>query len=104
MYGEARMMTQVKIVRTRDQRLVGVDLHRGGGRQLVATGGRLQPSAVRSLVDHVSARGRRVGGAIDGQRRDIVMQRAILMINTVRIGRRRLDGRDGRYALIATGR
>lgn len=90
-------------MRASNQRLVAVDLHRGRGRQLMAAGRRLQPPAV-PLVDHVPAGGRRVGSAVDGQRRDVVMQRAILMINPVRIGGRRLDRRDRRHALVAARR
>lgn len=101
--GEARVMAQVKIVRAGYQRLIAVDLHRGRGRQLMTARRCLQPPPVRSLVNHVPARGRRVGGAVDGQRGNVVVQRAVLMVNTVGVGGGRLDGRDGGHALIAVG-
>lgn len=102
--GEARMMAEVKIVRAGYQRLITVYLHRGRGRQLMAARRGLQPPPVRPLVHHVPARGRRIGGAIDGQRGHVVVQRAVLMVNTVRVGGGRLYGGDGGYALIAVGR
>lgn len=102
--GEARVMAQVKIVRAGYQRLITVYLHRGRGRQLMAARRGLQPPPVRPLVHHVPARGRRIGGAIDGQRGHVVVQRAVLMVNTVRVGGGRLYGGDGGYALIAVGR
>lgn len=103
--GQTRMVSEMKIVRASDQRLVPIDLHRRGGRKLVAARRGLQPSPVRPLVDHVSARGRRVGGAVDGQRGDVVMQGAVLVIDAaVRVGGGRLDRRDGRHALVAARR
>lgn len=72
--GEAGMVAQVKIVRAGDQRLVAVHLHGRRGGQLVAATGRLQPPAVRPLVDDVTTRRGRVGGAVDGQGRNVVMQ------------------------------
>lgn len=90
----------MQIVRASDQRLITVHLHRGRGRQLMAARRSLQPPPVRPLVHHVPARGRRVRGAIDGQGGHVVMQRPVLMVNTVRVGGGGLDGRDRGHALI----
>lgn len=87
-------------MRASDQRLITVHLHRGRGRQLMAARRSLQPPPVRPLVHHVPARGRRVGGAIDGQGGHVVMQRPVLMVNTVGVGGGGLDGRDRGHALI----
>lgn len=102
--GEARVVAQVEVVRASYQRLVPVYLHRGRGRQLMTARRGLQPPPVRPLVNHVPARGRRIGGAVDGQRGHVVVQRAVLMVNTVGVGGGRLYGGDGGYALIAVGR
>lgn len=94
--GESRMMAEVKIVRACDQAsLTPVDLHsrRGGWKLMTATWNVKTSTIRRSFAIYetpvvTSARGRRISCTVDRQRSRAMMESSVLMIETVRIGRR----------------
>lgn len=100
MDSKTRVVSQVEVVRTSYQSLVVIELHRGRGGQLVAATCRLQSPVIAPFIHHITGRSGRISRTINSQRSHTMVKRPILMVQTVRVRRRRLDWRDALVVLV----